>query len=192
MPTPDPIQGIDLPTYEDPPAVPDDLARVLGAALERSLSRFPNTSARNAAFPSPEEGQPCWVGGGVDEFQIFWDGDWRTVWSPTDTDWIPLTVQSGAGWGTGPLYLSVRNRTAFFMSNRTFSTSTNGAILTTIPPEYLPDFPETTYELPAVTQAGNGGPAAGRLNTNTGAITTFANPRNAGNAFRCSGSWPIG
>jgi len=61
MPTPDTKQGIDLPNYGDAPAVPDDISRIYYANLERGLPRFANTAARDAAYPSPTDGQFCWV-----------------------------------------------------------------------------------------------------------------------------------
>ncbi|MFE6228899.1 hypothetical protein [Cellulosimicrobium sp. NPDC057862] len=63
MPAPDTIQGIDLPTYDDPPAIPDDVALIWYAMISRGVPRFSNTAARDAAYPSPTTGQLAWVNG---------------------------------------------------------------------------------------------------------------------------------
>ncbi len=89
MPTPDVIQGTDLPAYTDAPAIPDDVATIFYSLLARGIPRFANTDARNAAYPSPAEQQMCAVAGvGV---QIVRSGQWTTIWAPTDGVWSNYT-----------------------------------------------------------------------------------------------------
>lgn len=64
MTSPDTIQGVELPNYDDPPAIPDDLRVVFYALMSRAVPRFSNTAARDMAYPSPTDGQMCTTGSG--------------------------------------------------------------------------------------------------------------------------------
>lgn len=89
MPTPDTVQGTDLPTYTDPPAIPDDVATTFYSLMARSVPRFSSTDARDAAYPSPAEQQMCAVAGvGL---QIVRNGQWTTIWATTDGVWSSYT-----------------------------------------------------------------------------------------------------
>lgn len=78
MPTPDLIQGINLPTFGDAPAVPTHIADIWYAAISRGNPRFANTAARDAAYPTPTNGQKCWVDALLAE-QIYQSG-WKNTW----------------------------------------------------------------------------------------------------------------
>lgn len=62
MPTPDTVQGVSLPTFDDPPAVPNDLSLVWYAMIARGVPRFSGTAARDLAYPNPADGQMCITG----------------------------------------------------------------------------------------------------------------------------------
>ncbi|MBN0039395.1 hypothetical protein JN535_04295 [Cellulosimicrobium cellulans] len=79
MPTPDTIQGIDLPTYDDPPGVPDDLSLIWYAMISRGVPRFSNGAQRDAAYPSPTAGQLCAVAGAL---QLFNGTAWTRIQNP--------------------------------------------------------------------------------------------------------------
>ncbi len=61
MPTPD-VQGISMPDYNDPPATPDDLRKLLREVMKRAVPRYINAAARDAEYPVPEDGQMCITG----------------------------------------------------------------------------------------------------------------------------------
>ena len=94
MPTPDIIQGIPLPNYGDGPAVPDDFAAVWYEAIKRAIPRFANTGARDLAYPSPAEGQYCYVDGAEKAFYVGRSG-WK-LHSRTATLPDPVNVQVAA------------------------------------------------------------------------------------------------
>ncbi|WP_454044413.1 hypothetical protein [Cellulosimicrobium sp. Marseille-Q8652] len=93
MPTPDLIQGVDLPIYDDPPAIPDDLALIYYALLQRAVPRFSNTAARNTAYPSPTDGQLAVTGSGTS--LVVWaavSGTWRDLWRASSD--VPISSRS--------------------------------------------------------------------------------------------------
>jgi len=71
MPTP--VTGIVTPTYS--PSTWDDLAAMAAALEALGVPRFATTGARDAAIPSPVQGQVCAVAGVL---QIF-NGSWSAV-----------------------------------------------------------------------------------------------------------------
>lgn len=103
MPTPDTVQGVPLPTFDDPPAVPNDIAASWYALMSRAVPRFINTAARDAAYPNPVDGQMCitgsapttraWMGQGgswTETFPLY--GAWTTL--PSATGWEPFDGNS--------------------------------------------------------------------------------------------------
>lgn len=102
MPTPDLIQGVNLPSFGDAPAVPTDIANTWYAAIARGLPRFANTAARDTAYPSPTNGQACWVDSLL-AVQIYQSG-WKDIWkSPGAGVWqayTPTTPGTTLGNGT--------------------------------------------------------------------------------------------
>ncbi|KON72609.1 hypothetical protein M768_13965 [Cellulosimicrobium cellulans F16] len=100
MPTPDTVQGVSLPTFDDPPAVPNDLSLVWYAMIARGVPRFSGTAARDLAYPNPADGQMCvtgsapnirsWIGQAgqwTETFPLY--GAWTTIpaanlWEPFD------------------------------------------------------------------------------------------------------------
>ncbi|WP_454728978.1 hypothetical protein [Cellulosimicrobium protaetiae] len=100
MPTPDTIQGVDLPTYDDPPAIPDDVALIWYAMISRGIPRFSNDAALEAAYPAPTEGQVAWIQA-EQRLAVFAgaptdDARWRTLPVQGDVETVPLLT----GWGT--------------------------------------------------------------------------------------------
>lgn len=101
MPTPDLIQAVDLPIYSDAPAVPDDLATVWYEGLKRAIPRFSNAAQRDAAYPSPTQGQSCWVDSLLAE-QVYQSG-WKNKWTaPGPGIWAAYTpTLTNVALGTG-------------------------------------------------------------------------------------------
>lgn len=101
MPTPDVVQGIDLPTFADAPAVPDDIANTYYANLARAIPRFANTGQRDAAYPSPTQGQSCWLDSLLAE-QVYQSG-WKNKWvAPGPGIWaayVPTLTNVALGTG---------------------------------------------------------------------------------------------
>jgi len=87
MPSPDTIQAVELPDYDDPPAIPDDLRVLFYALMSRAVPRFSNTAARDAAYPSPVDGQLCMTGSGTT----------LRMWTAVGGDWLPFARTSGDG-----------------------------------------------------------------------------------------------
>ncbi|SDG20475.1 hypothetical protein SAMN04487781_3999 [Cellulosimicrobium cellulans] len=87
MTSPDTIQAIELPDYDDPPAIPDDLRVLFYALMSRAVPRFSNTDARDAAYPSPVDGQLCMTGSGTT----------LRMWTGVGGDWLAFARSSGSG-----------------------------------------------------------------------------------------------
>jgi len=85
--SPDTIQAIELPNYDDPPAIPDDLRVVFYALMQRAVPRFSNTAARDTAYPSPADGQLCMTGSGTT----------LRMWTAVGGAWLPFARSSGDG-----------------------------------------------------------------------------------------------
>jgi hypothetical protein len=103
MPAPDPTQGVLLPTYDDPPAIPDHLRAAFEALMSRAVPRFINTAARDSQYPNPADGQMCitgtaptiraWMGQGgewTETFPLY--GPWTTL--PPAPGWEPFDGNS--------------------------------------------------------------------------------------------------
>jgi hypothetical protein len=87
MASPDTIQAIELPDYDDPPAIPDDLRVLFYALMSRATPRFSNTAARDAAYPSPVDGQLCMTGSGTT----------LRMWTAVGGTWLAFARNSGNG-----------------------------------------------------------------------------------------------
>ena len=72
MTSPDTIQGIELPNFDDPPAIPDDMRVIFYALMARANPRFSNVAARDTAYPVPADGQMCTTGSG--DLLVRWVG----------------------------------------------------------------------------------------------------------------------
>jgi hypothetical protein len=133
MPTPDLIQGIDLPVYGDAPAVPDHLADIWYAAIQRGLPRFANTAARDTAYPAPTDGQFCWVTSLL-AAQVYQSG-WKTFWaSPGGV--VKREVLTGSGVITPAAGMAIGGSTRAhidhgFDGTRTVSLYVDGVVVPT-------------------------------------------------------------
>lgn len=88
MTSPDTIQGVELPNYDDPPAIPDDLRVIWYALMARAVPRFSNTAARDTAYPSPVDGQLCMTGSGTT----------LRMWTAVGGEWLAFARSSGDLW----------------------------------------------------------------------------------------------
>lgn len=119
MPTPDLIQGVNLPTFGDAPAVPTDIANSWYAGIARAIPRFANASQRETAYPTPSAGQFAWVGNGLYHYV---GGAWKfcpgvpvsstaDVLSPTSgmTCWVGTTQH----YYTGTTWVAMNTPTSY-------------------------------------------------------------------------------
>lgn len=88
MASPDTIQAVQLPDYDDPPAIPDDLRTVFYALMSRSVPRFSGEAARDAAYPSPVDGQLCMTGSGTT----------LRMWTAVGGEWLQFARMAGDLW----------------------------------------------------------------------------------------------
>jgi hypothetical protein len=147
MPTPDTVQGIQLPTFDDPPAVPNDLSLVWYAAIGRAVPRFSGTAARDAAFPSPVDGQMCVTGTGTNlQLWLAVAGAWRaiTTGSALLEPWTPITAfgtnMAANSFGVSPRVKRFDDGFTRCAGGIRITTGTiaNGAVLATLPAPYVP------------------------------------------------------
>lgn len=116
MPTPDVIQGVDLPLYSDPANIPDDLAAIYYALLSRGIPRFSTIAQRDAAYPSPTNGQVVYVSG--DRTLYLRDGgSWQVLWRSMGMHYAKRLDYSGTITANGTLTISFDFPTGLFTSS---------------------------------------------------------------------------
>jgi hypothetical protein len=96
MPTNEPLQGFQLPTPDDPAAIPDDLARLTGDLISIATPRYATAAQRDAAFPSPTDGQHAWVAA-ENAVYVRSGGAWRPLWTGF-VGWTTLPGTLASGW----------------------------------------------------------------------------------------------
>lgn len=79
MATADTIQGVELPTPDDQPAIPDHLAALWYAMIARGLPRFSTVDMRDERIGSPVDGMACITGSGTTTRLWMALGGWREL-----------------------------------------------------------------------------------------------------------------
>jgi alkylation response protein AidB-like acyl-CoA dehydrogenase len=147
MPTPDLIQGINLPDYEDAPAVPEHLADVWYAMIGRGAPRFANNAARSAAYPSPTLGQLAWTS----DSSTLWIYTWVKLWAAADNlGWVAMTLPTNYAQLGGFENKSKVTRDAIFARGRIIRTATTTGTVTWANMPNSAHWPATVWELGGV------------------------------------------
>lgn len=95
------ITGV-IPDANEPPVVHTHLLNIVNQLEKRSNMRFSNTTARDAAITSPENGMICGIGSPVSEIYSYLNGAWVKIYPLIRSG---TTVPSNALGANGDLYV---------------------------------------------------------------------------------------
>ncbi|MFD2839323.1 hypothetical protein ACFSYH_01895 [Populibacterium corticicola] len=91
------LQGFPIPEPDEANDIPEDLMTLVNEIEKTVVQRYATLAARNAANPSPNDGEVCYVES-ENAYYVRLNGAWRIAYS--DTGWLTsgIAIAAQTGW----------------------------------------------------------------------------------------------